>query len=115
MLRRKILSFLYDWKQAKDKKSLVICGPRQIGKTSIVKAFAKDYYEYTFRYYCKKNIMHVEIHMMLTDSIDESADYLKIVRQAYYNVKKDYPYFTLRIIGAGVKADNDRIETTRKC
>lgn len=77
--------------------------------------FALRYYDYTFRYYCKKNIMHVEIHMMLTDSIDESADYLRVVRQAYYNVKKDYPFFTVRIIGAGVKADNSNIELTKKC
>lgn len=77
--------------------------------------FAAVYYDYTFRYYCEHNIMHVEIHIMLTDSIDESADYLKIVRQAYYNVKKDYPYFTVRIIGAGVKADNENIELTKKC
>ncbi len=77
--------------------------------------FASVYYDYTFRYYCKRNIMHVEIHMMLTDSIDESADYLRVVRQAYYNVKKDYPYFTVRIIGAGVKADNKNIELTKKC
>lgn len=77
--------------------------------------FAAEYYDYTFRYYCKKNIQHVEIHLMLTDSIDESADYLKTVRQAYYNVKKDYPYFTLKIIGAGVKADSDNIDLTKKC
>lgn len=78
-------------------------------------AFAAKYYDYTFRYYCKKNIMHVEIHLMLTDSIDESADYLRVIRKAYYDVKKDYPYFTVRVIGAGVKADNEDIQLTKKC
>ena len=78
-------------------------------------AFAASYYEYTFRYYCRKNIMHVEIHMMLTDSIDESAEYLRVVRGAYYAVKKEYPYFTVRVIGAGVKADNADIQLTKKC
>ncbi|MBQ0083352.1 MAG: hypothetical protein KBS52_01115 [Clostridiales bacterium] len=77
--------------------------------------FAAFYYDYTFRYYCRHGIMHVEIHIMLTDSIEESAEYVKVMRQAYYNVKKDYPYFTVRIIGAGVKADNDNIDFTKKC
>lgn len=78
-------------------------------------AFAEKYYDRTFRYYCEHGIQHVEIHNMLTDSPDESADYVRGVRQAYYNVKKDYPYFTVRIIGAGVKADNETIDFTRKC
>lgn len=78
-------------------------------------SFAKDYYDYTFRYYCERNIMHVEVHIMLTDSLDESREYIKVMRQAYYDVKKDYPYFTVRIIGAGVKADNETIDFTRKC
>lgn len=78
-------------------------------------SFAAEYYDYTFRYYCRKGIMHVEIHLMLTDSIDESADYLKVIRKAYYDVKKDYPYFTVRVIGAGVKADSEDIAFTKKC
>ncbi len=78
-------------------------------------AFAAKYYDYTFRYYCRHNIQHVEIHIMLTDSPDESLDYLRAVRQAYYDVKADYPYFTVRIIGAGVKADNENIELTKQC
>lgn len=78
-------------------------------------SFAAAYYDYTFRYYCRNNVMHIEIHMMLTDDIDGSAEYIKALREVYYNVKKDYPYFTVRIIGAGVKADNDNIELTKKC
>lgn len=78
-------------------------------------SFAAKYYDYTFRYYCRKGIQHVEIHLMLTDSLDESSDYLKVIRQCYYNVKKEYPYFTVRIIGAGVKADSDNIDLSKKC
>ena len=78
-------------------------------------AFAAKYYDRAFRFYCRNNIMHIEIHIMLTDSIDESAAYARAVRQAYYNVKKDYPYFTVRLIGAGVKADSENIETTKVC
>lgn len=79
------------------------------------KGLTEKYYDYTFRYYCAQNIMHVEIHIMLTEDIDECCEYIKKMRSAYYAVKKDYPYFSVRIIGAGVKDDNDRIETTRKC
>ena len=79
------------------------------------RTITEKYYNYAFRYYCSQNIMHVEIHIMLTNDIDYCYEYIKKMRKAYYGVKKDYPYFTLRIIGAGVKADNDRIETTRKC
>ncbi|MDO5441429.1 MAG: hypothetical protein Q4F55_02610 [Bacillota bacterium] len=78
-------------------------------------SFAKKYYDYTFRYYCKHGIMHVEIHNMLTMGLDESYEYVKVIRQAYYDVKKDYPYFTARIIGAGVKADNENIDFTKQC
>lgn len=78
-------------------------------------SFAAAYYDHTFRYYCRCHIMHVEIHLMLTDSIDESAEYLKVIRQAYYDVKRDYPFFTVRVIGAGVKADSPDIAFTKKC
>ena len=75
--------------------------------------FADLYYHHAFRYYCECGIMHVEVHIILTESIDESAEYIKVMRQAYYDVKKEYPFFTVRIIGAGVKADNDNIELTK--
>ena len=78
-------------------------------------SFAKDYYEYTFRYYCKKGIQHVEIHLMLTDSIEDSEEYLNVLQNACLSVKKDYPYFTLKIIGAGVKADDDKLTITKNC
>ncbi len=77
--------------------------------------FAEKYYKRAFRYYAENNIMHVEIHIMLTEDVDETAEYVKAMRSAYYCVKKDYPYFTVRIIGAGVKADNDNIELSKKC
>lgn len=45
MLRRKIETYLSDWKKSDNKKPLVIKGVRQCGKTYIVKKFAKDNYE----------------------------------------------------------------------
>lgn len=43
-LKRKIDSFLVDWKNSTDKKPLVIKGPRQVGKTESVRRFAFDNY-----------------------------------------------------------------------
>lgn len=45
MLRRKIDSFLIDWKNQKDKNPLIVRGARQIGKTKSIEKFAKDNYE----------------------------------------------------------------------
>ena len=48
MFKRKIMSKLDEWKENKDKKPLIIKGLRQIGKTYIVKEFAKLRYENAF-------------------------------------------------------------------
>lgn len=45
MLKRKIETYLSDWKKSDNKKPLVIKGVRQCGKTYIVKKFAKENYE----------------------------------------------------------------------
>ena len=45
MLKRKIETYLTEWKGAKDRKPLVIKGIRQCGKTYIVQKFAKEHYE----------------------------------------------------------------------
>lgn len=45
MLKRKIETFLAEWKKSEDKKPLVIKGIRQCGKTFIVRKFASENYE----------------------------------------------------------------------
>ena len=45
MLKRKIETYLSEWKQSEDRKPLVIKGVRQCGKTFIVKKFAKENYQ----------------------------------------------------------------------
>lgn len=77
--------------------------------------FARKYYGYTFRYCCNHGIMHIEIHLMLTEERDLCEEYVRTIQEAYYEVKKEYPYFTVRIIGAGVKDDNENLEMTKKC
>ena len=45
MLKRKIEKYLGQWKEAADRKPLVIKGIRQCGKTYIVQKFATENYE----------------------------------------------------------------------
>ncbi len=46
MLKRKIETYLRQWKEAKDRKPLVIKGVRQCGKTYIVRKFANENYDH---------------------------------------------------------------------
>ncbi|MCL2142881.1 MAG: ATP-binding protein [Methanomassiliicoccaceae archaeon] len=45
MLKRKIMDVLVGWKAEKSKKCLLLKGARQVGKTFIVREFAKQYYD----------------------------------------------------------------------
>ncbi len=44
-LKRKIDSFLYEWKNDTDRKPLIVKGPRQVGKTESIKKFASENYQ----------------------------------------------------------------------
>lgn len=44
MLKRKIISELYEWRTGMTNKALLINGARQVGKTTIVRQFAKENY-----------------------------------------------------------------------
>ena len=46
MLERKIKNQLIDWKKDKNKMCLMIKGARQVGKTYIIREFAKESYKY---------------------------------------------------------------------
>ena len=45
MLRRKAYDKLLEWKEQKNKKALCIIGARQIGKTTLIRAFGRQRYE----------------------------------------------------------------------
>ena len=45
MLKRKIETYLANWKEAEGRKPLVIKGIRQCGKAYIVQKFARENYE----------------------------------------------------------------------
>ena len=44
-MERKIWGSLIKWKQSMDKKALMVTGARQIGKTYIIRQFAREQYE----------------------------------------------------------------------
>lgn len=44
-LKRKIDTYLTDWKNSENRKPLIVKGPRQIGKTESIKKFAEDNYK----------------------------------------------------------------------
>ncbi len=46
MLKRKIINELLHWKNQASKKALLIKGARQVGKTTIVRQFARENYKY---------------------------------------------------------------------
>jgi predicted AAA+ superfamily ATPase len=43
MIHRRALKFLSEWKESKGRKPLVIRGARQVGKTTLIKEFSKQY------------------------------------------------------------------------
>ena len=47
-MKRQAMENLIDWKQNHDGKPLIIYGPRQVGKTYLVREFAKQYYDNIF-------------------------------------------------------------------
>ncbi len=46
MLKRKIITELLHWKNQENKKALLIKGARQVGKTTIVRQFARENYKH---------------------------------------------------------------------
>jgi len=43
MIHRNAMQFLAQWKESKSRKPLIIRGARQVGKTTLIREFAKQY------------------------------------------------------------------------
>lgn len=82
MLKRKIDDFLKDWKQKDKKKSLVIEGPRQVGKTTSVVDFAEKYYQRNHYIY-----VNFSTNPLLIDIFDPNLD----AERLYNSLKVYYP------------------------
>lgn len=77
--------------------------------------FIKEYYRHAFRYYCRHNVIHIEIHKLLNKDKELCVEQLLAIREAYYEIKKEYPDLCVSIIGAGLKNRNFSIENAREC
>jgi len=74
----------------------------------------KAYYIYAFKDYIKCNILHVEIHILLSEDFETTAKIINTVKEAYYIVKKDNPDFVVSLIGAAMKMMDYSMDTTKK-
>jgi predicted AAA+ superfamily ATPase len=85
MLRRKIDDILYDWMNRDRKKSLIIEGPRQVGKTTSVVDFVKRNYEDNHIIY-----VNFKTNPGLIDIFEPNIDAERILNQLqiYYPNKK---------------------------
>ena len=63
MLPRKIIPYLIEWKDKKDRKPLVLRGARQVGKTSAALMFGKQ---------CFQNVIHLNL---------ENIEHLRLFRE----------------------------------
>lgn len=88
MLKRKALTYLKKWKSSDHKMSLIINGPRQIGKTFIVREFAKEYESYIEINFIEKPSMKEYF------SGDLDVDTL-ITNLSFAGIGKFIPYKTL--------------------
>lgn len=73
-MQREITNDLIKWKDAKNRKPLIIHGARQVGKTYIVKQFGKEYFD---------NLVYVnfETNKELSSQIEESIDAKYIINK----------------------------------
>ena len=81
----------------------------------------RKYYYDAFKKYCENNILHIELHRTIYADLQKERRMELIIRQAYYDIKKEYPAFTLRIITTGFKnysqdlnEDIKRLDITKK-
>lgn len=119
MFGRKYIKLLQDWKQKPNRKPLILRGARQVGKTTIVNLFAKDFEQYIYLnldelsdkklfeenedfeklidaiYFYKNASPEVTDTLIFIDEIQNSANAVSMLRY-FYEKKPD-----LYIIAAG--------------
>jgi len=85
MFKRQILSKLHSWSQKPDRKPLVLRGARQVGKTTIVNEFGKNY-----EVYLKLNLEKEE-HRKLFEADYPFGDLLMAIYLINNQVRSDKP------------------------
>jgi len=81
MVQRKIIRDLLQWKERDDRKPLVLRGARQVGKTTVVEEFAKNYAVF----------LHLNLEKELDRQLFERTDDVDvIIRDIFYHKKALY-------------------------
>ncbi|MDR2266807.1 MAG: ATP-binding protein [Christensenellaceae bacterium] len=80
MLKRKITNSLLEWKNTKNKKCLLLVGARQVGKTFIVREFAKQHYE---RYIELNFLLNEDHKSIFQGNLTANAIYKQLSLQFY--------------------------------
>ena len=63
----------------------------------------KDYFKYSYEYYCRHNIFHIEQRLFLKNSEEEAFAKAHCAFDAYMEAKEKYPDLTVKIIPVGLK------------
>jgi predicted AAA+ superfamily ATPase len=83
--KRKLYSYLNNWKINKNRKPLIIRGARQVGKSTLVRQFSKE-----FDQYIELNLEKKE-DAFLFEKIDNLADIVNAILLRLSNYNKDKP------------------------
>lgn len=62
-----------------------------------------DYYRAAFRYLRENGVYHAELRHLFFGSKEDARAAAEAIREAYYEVRRDYPDFSARVLGAGLK------------
>ena len=68
-------------------------------------------YEEAFRSCCENKVFLLETRVILTGDEEAVAERLRLIRDAYYHVKDEYPDFVVRVIGNSRKKESVTKET----
>ena len=99
-MKREIIKDLIKWKESPKRKPLIIYGARQVGKTYIIKKFAKEYYQ---------NLIYVnfETNKEISSQIQETID-------AKYIINKLELFYGEKIIPEKTLIFFDEIQTNER-
>lgn len=70
-----------------------------------------DLYEAGFRYACESGILLLETRAFFSTDDQDNLALVSAIREAYYNVRKDYPDFRVKVIASSGKNDFFTVDT----
>jgi predicted AAA+ superfamily ATPase len=73
MLKRKAMNLLEEWARSKVRRGMLVTGSRQVGKTYLIRAFAKAHY----RHFAEINFLENKTAVDMFEAADNTADLVK--------------------------------------